>query len=153
MNQETTVGVFLLSCTLTLGSATASAESIIDPSKRCVDQSITIGERIMWSLWRNTSKSAQELLCEKTQTIRAKYTEQDVQYFTRSMTDRDHRTQKFAVQTGDQAETSITSKTDGSGEFMIERYETQSFREEKGDSEVNLLDTVNGYKTVEPSQQ
>lgn len=75
----------------------ADSASSKDPQLVCVDSSITVGERIVWSLHRGTSKSARELSCESEMAARQIFIERDRQYFTQGDVDNNYRTRNTTV--------------------------------------------------------
>lgn len=125
-----------------------------DQELDCVDSSITVGDRIIWSLLRGTSKSPQELMCEKTLVSRQIYLDQDKGYISNVVEDKDYRFETHVSDLKNGLVAIDTPQNPKSEPRFIERYETKTFRLLQSDDErKRTVETLQGYKTLVPSTQ
>ena len=147
--------VIALLGTASLGWENVNAENASnkDPELACVDSSIRVGERIVWSLLRDSSKSPQELICEKTLASRQVYLDDDRRYVLDVSGDDEYRIKNQESSRRMRLETSENPRNQAIEQLLIERYETKTSKSQSDNKRDNGLKTLRGFKTLEPSVQ
>ena len=148
LNSDSNAMIMIAIIALTPTILKADSGSSADP-KACIDSSITVGQRIIWTLFRDTSKAPQESLCEKILFKRRIYSEGDNHYLSTDNDDRDYRLHNHENGKTAKSVGNYAPRNETVNQPFVEQYHTTTksrsvkIREEK-------IDTVDGFETIEP---